>query len=149
MLNHASGMVALSGLANDVRAVRRAASNGDGRAVLALKVFTRSVRKAIGEYCWLMGGVDAIVFTGGIGEHDAATRAEVLDQGEELGFEDRGMGGASSGRSYDCGTRSCDGAWVASSGTTVQHFGRGLRKVRHGWYRLEGDNVSAGSTERG
>jgi acetate kinase len=43
-----------------------------------LKVFTRSVRQAIGGFAWLMGGLDAVVYTGGIGEHDAATRAEVL-----------------------------------------------------------------------
>lgn len=85
LLNHGSGMVALSRLANDMKAVRKAAEGGDARAVLALKVFTRSVRKAIGGYCWLMGGVDAIVFTGGIGEHDAATRAEVLADGDGLG----------------------------------------------------------------
>lgn len=85
LLNHESGMVALSGLANDMKAVRKAAEGGDVGASLALKVFTRSVRKAIGGYCWLMGGLDAVVFTGGIGEHDAATRAEVLAEGAGLG----------------------------------------------------------------
>jgi len=78
MLNHDAGMVALTGLPNDMKAVRKAATEGNAAAMLALKVFTRSVRKAIGGFAWLMGGLDAIVFTGGIGEHDAATRAEVL-----------------------------------------------------------------------
>jgi acetate kinase len=78
MLNHQAGMVALTGLPNDMKAVRKAAAEGDETALLALKVFTRSVRKAIGGFAWLLGGLDAIVFTGGIGEHDAATRAEVL-----------------------------------------------------------------------
>ncbi len=78
MLNHKAGMVALTGLPNDMKAVRKAAAEGNEAAVLALKVFTRSVRKAIGGFAWLMGGLDAIVFTGGIGEHDAMTRAEVL-----------------------------------------------------------------------
>ena len=78
MLNHQSGMVALTGLANDMKAVRRAAEGGDNAAVLALKIFTRSIRKAIGAFAWLLGGLDAIVFTGGIGEHDAATRLEIL-----------------------------------------------------------------------
>jgi acetate kinase len=87
MLNHGAGMVALSGMANDVKAVREAAAKGDAKAVLALKVFTRSVRKAIGAYAWLLGGLDAIVFSGGIGEHDAATRAEVLRGLETLGIE--------------------------------------------------------------
>jgi acetate kinase len=78
MLNHEAGMVALTGLANDMKAVRKAAAGGDEAAILALKVFTRSVRKAIGGFAWLMGGLDAIVFTGGIGEHDATTRSEVV-----------------------------------------------------------------------
>jgi len=78
MLNHASGMIALSGQSNDMRAIRKASAAGDANALLALKVFTRSVTKAIGGFHWLMGGLDAIVFTGGIGEHDADTRAEVL-----------------------------------------------------------------------
>jgi len=82
MLNHHAGMVALTNLPNDMQAVRKAAAAGDKQALLALKVFTRSIRKAIGGYAWLMGGLDAIVFTGGIGQHDAATRAEVLAESE-------------------------------------------------------------------
>ena len=78
LLNHASGMVALSGMDNDVKAVRRAANSGNERAALALKIFTRSVTKAIGGFCWLLGGLDAIVLAGGIGEHDARTRMEIL-----------------------------------------------------------------------
>lgn len=85
MVNHASGMVALSGQPNDMKAVRKAADGGDARALLALEVFTRAVRKAIGSYSWLLGGLDAIVFTGGIGEHDARTRAEVLEGLDGLG----------------------------------------------------------------
>jgi acetate kinase len=78
MLNHQAGMVALTGLPNDMRAVRKAANEGNAQATLALKVFTRAIRKAIGGFAWLMGGLDAVVFTGGIGEHDAETRADVL-----------------------------------------------------------------------
>jgi acetate kinase len=86
MLNHDAGMVALSGMKNDVKAVREAARNGDEKALLALKVFTRSVRKAIGGFAWLLGGLDAVVFAGGIGEHDAATRVEVLSGLEGWGI---------------------------------------------------------------
>jgi acetate kinase len=82
ILNHSAGMVALTDLPNDMKAIRKAASDGNEAAILALKVFTRSIRKAIGGFAWLMGGLDAIVFTGGIGEHDAATRAEVLSESE-------------------------------------------------------------------
>jgi acetate kinase len=84
MLNHDAGMVALTGLPNDMKVVRKAAAAGNDAAILALKVFTRSARKAIGGFAWLMGGLDAIVFTGGIGEHDAATRAEVLSGSQVL-----------------------------------------------------------------
>lgn len=78
LLNHRSGMVALSGLPNDMRAIRKAAQQGSGDAELALRIFTRTVRKAMGAFVWLMGGVDALVFTGGIGEHDVLSRAEIL-----------------------------------------------------------------------
>jgi len=78
MLNHQAGMVALSGLPNDMRAVRKAAAAGNADARLAIEVFCRSVRKAIGAYVWLLGGLDALVFTGGIGEHDVRSRAEIL-----------------------------------------------------------------------
>ena len=78
MLNREAGMHALSGMANDVKRVRAAAADGDARASLALAVFTRSVTKAVGGYVALMGGVDAVVFTGGIGEHDAASRREIV-----------------------------------------------------------------------
>lgn len=86
MLNRASGMVALSGMENDMKAVRAAAIAGDVQAQLAVKVFTRSVTKAIGGFCWLMRALDAIVFSGGIGEHDAATRTEILSNLQGLGI---------------------------------------------------------------
>jgi acetate kinase len=85
LLNHESGLVALTGLANDVKAVRLKANEGDADAALGLKVFTRSVTKAIGAFCWLLGGLDAIVFAGGIGEHDAQTRADILSGLNGLG----------------------------------------------------------------
>ena len=77
LLNHHSGLVALSGMENDVKAMREAAET-NARATLALKIFTRSVTKAMGGFSWLLGGLDAIVFAGGIGEHDSHTRAEVV-----------------------------------------------------------------------
>ena len=85
LLNHKAGMVALSGLPNDMRGVRKAAAAGNADARLALKIFTRSVRKAIGAFNWLLGGLDAIVFTGGIGEHDVLSRAEILQGLESSG----------------------------------------------------------------
>jgi acetate kinase len=86
MLNYSSGMVALTGMAGDMKEVRQAAAKDDEQAVLALKIFTRSVRKAIGAFCWLLGGLDAIVFAGGVGEHDALGRAEILADLQDLGI---------------------------------------------------------------
>jgi acetate kinase len=87
LLNHGSGISALSEMPNDVRAVRSAAAGGNREAELALKVFTRSVTKAIGGYSWLLGGLDAIVFAGGIGEHDLQTRSEILAGAAGLGVD--------------------------------------------------------------
>ena len=85
-INHKSGMVGISQLANDMQVIRKAASNGDEHALLAVKIFVRSVVKAIGSFSWLMGNVDAIVFTGGIGEHDVLTRSETLANLADLGL---------------------------------------------------------------
>jgi len=86
MLNHDSGMVALSGMPNDMKAVREAAAKGDAKAVLATEIFTRSVKKALGGFVALMGGVDALVFAGGIGEHDARSREEIAGGLEGFGI---------------------------------------------------------------
>lgn len=86
LLNHASGVAALSGLPNDMRSTRKAAAEGNSRAQLAIAIFTRSIRKSIGSFSWLMGGLDAIVFTGGIGENDTRSRAGILAGLEPLGI---------------------------------------------------------------
>jgi acetate kinase len=86
MLNHDAGMVALSGMPNDMKAVREAAEKGDARAKLAAEIFTRSVKKALGGFIALMGGIDAVVFAGGIGEHDGRSRAEIVAGMESLGI---------------------------------------------------------------
>jgi len=91
MLNHDAGMVALSGMPNDMKAVREAAAQGDVRAKLAVEIFTRSVKKAVGGFVALMGGVDAVVFAGGIGEHDARSRAEILSGLESFGISVNSM----------------------------------------------------------
>jgi acetate kinase len=75
LLNHESGLKALGGI-NDMRELRQSAAGGDQAARLAIRVFCRSVAKAIAGFIGLYGA-DAIVFTGGIGEHDADSRAEI------------------------------------------------------------------------
>jgi acetate kinase len=86
LLNHDSGIVALSGMPNDMKAVRASAAHGDAQAKLATEVFTRSVKKAIGGFIALMGGVDALVFAGGIGENDADSREEIAGGLTDLGI---------------------------------------------------------------
>ncbi|WP_219511019.1 acetate/propionate family kinase [Nonomuraea ceibae] len=80
-LTHEGGLLALAG-SGDMREVR---ARDDDAARLALDVYTRRIRTYVGAYYALLGRVDAIVFTGGIGEHDAATRAESLAGLDRLG----------------------------------------------------------------
>jgi len=92
VLNHRSGLAGLSGLGNDLREIESAAAQGHDRARLAINVFAHRARKYIGAYAAAMGGVDAIVFTGGIGENSASMRGRILQRLEFLGVildEDR------------------------------------------------------------
>ena len=79
LLNKRSGLLGLSGVSNDMRDVRAAAQEGNEAAKNALAVFCYRIRKTVGAYAAALGGLDAVVFTGGIGENDAATRAEALE----------------------------------------------------------------------
>jgi len=78
-LTHRSGLLGVSGVSRDLRQVRAAAEKGDARAQLAIERFTLSIKRAVGAMVTVLGGIDALVFTGGIGEHDAAIRAEVTN----------------------------------------------------------------------
>src|SRR6516165_1649757 len=75
MLNKKSGLLGLSGISSDMREVLKAADEGNHRALLALKAYCRRVRKYLGAYVAAMGGLDAVVFTGGIGAGSAMVRA--------------------------------------------------------------------------
>ncbi len=85
LLNRRSGLAGLSGLSGDLREIETAAADGDDRARLAINVFAHRARKYIGAYAAAMGGLDAIVFTGGIGENSATMRARILQRLEFLG----------------------------------------------------------------
>ena len=76
MLNTASGLRGLCG-DNDLRSIEQRASDGDATARLALDVFCHRIRKYVGAYAAVLGGIDGLVFTGGIGEHSATVRARV------------------------------------------------------------------------
>ena len=78
MLNKQSGLLGLSGISSDMREVLRAADEGHPRALLALKTYCYRVRKYIGAFVAAMGGLDAVVFTGGIGQGSAEVRALAL-----------------------------------------------------------------------
>ena len=84
-LQHASGLLALCGSA-DMRTVERNAAAGERSAQLALKVYAYRVRKYLGAYAAGMGGVDAVVFTGGIGENSADMRLRICERLEFLGL---------------------------------------------------------------
>jgi len=86
MLNHQSGLFALSSGESDVKTLEERVRSNDPRAALALNVFAVSVRKGIGAYIALLGGVDLLVFTGGIGEHSAHIRSLASDDLKVLGL---------------------------------------------------------------
>jgi len=86
-LNHQSGLLGISGLSADFREIERAANGGNTRARLALDIFTYSIRGAIGALAVNLGGIDALIFAGGIGEHAAAFRGEVCRGLELIGIQ--------------------------------------------------------------
>jgi acetate kinase len=86
MLACESGLLGLSGVGGDIRDVTDAAEAGSDRARLALEVYVASVRHYLGAYLVELGGAEAIVFTGGIGENRPAIRAAVCENLEELGI---------------------------------------------------------------
>jgi acetate kinase len=86
LLNHQSGLFALSSGESDVKTLEERARSNDPKARLALDVFAVSVRKTIGAYMALLGGVDLLVFTGGIGEHSNRIRSAATDGLELLGL---------------------------------------------------------------
>ena len=86
LLNHQSGLKGISGRSGDVRELETAASDGDAHAALALEIFAYRVRKYLGAYAAAMGGLDAVAFTGGVGEHSGQMRARITQGLEFLGL---------------------------------------------------------------
>ncbi|WP_312470002.1 acetate kinase [Neobacillus sp.] len=85
VLNKKSGMLAVSGFSSDLRDIEISAKQGNERAKLALDVFSNRIHKYIGSYAARMNGVDAIIFTAGIGENSDSIRASVLNGLEFMG----------------------------------------------------------------
>lgn len=84
ILNHKSGLLGLSGISPDMRDIRESDIE---RAKLARKIFINRIVRYVGSYIAEMGGVDAIIFTAGIGEHDMGVRKEVMDAFKYMGVE--------------------------------------------------------------
>jgi acetate kinase len=87
LLNNKSGVKGISGISNDMRQIMEKAQEGNQRAQLALDIFVYRVVKYIGSYVAAMGGADAIIFTGGIGENATGIRAKILEPLAFLGAE--------------------------------------------------------------
>jgi acetate kinase len=86
LLNRKSGLAGLSGVGPDLRDIEQRAAEGDDDARLAIAVFAHRVRKYIGAYAATMGGVDAVVLTGGIGENAVGMRRRILQRFDYLGL---------------------------------------------------------------
>jgi acetate kinase len=84
-LQHRSGLLGVSGVSPDLREVERAAGRGESRSVLALELFVRRAASGIAATATALLGLDALVFTGGIGEHAAAVRADICGRLTQLG----------------------------------------------------------------
>ena len=87
ILNKKSGVLGISGVSSDFRDLDAAVADGNARAALAKDMFNLSVKKIIGSYVAEMGGVDAIIFTAGVGENDRSVRWDVCEHLEYLGIK--------------------------------------------------------------
>ena len=85
IVNKFSGMLGISGVSSDMREIEQAAENNDERAQLALKMYVYRIKKYIGAYAAAMGGVDILVFTGGIGENAKIIRKAICEDMQFLG----------------------------------------------------------------
>ena len=87
ILNKKSGVLGISGVSSDFRDLENAAKEGNQRAELALEAFQYSVKKLVGAYAAAMGGVDAIIFTAGVGENSASQRLAIASDLEFMGVK--------------------------------------------------------------
>ncbi len=87
VLNKQSGVLGVSGVSSDFRDLSEAGESGNQRAALAVDMFNYSVKKLIGAYAAAMGGVDAIIFTAGVGENSAEQRMAIAGQLEFMGVK--------------------------------------------------------------
>jgi len=86
-VNRQSGLLGVSQVASDMRQVQAAVESGNSQARLAIDIYTDRIRKAIGAYAVMLGGVDALIFTAGVGEHAGFIREAVCNGLECLGLK--------------------------------------------------------------
>lgn len=87
MVNKESGLAGISGISSDMREITAAAKQGNEKAILSLEMYEQRITKYVGAFAAEMGGVDIIVFTGGVGEHQSSTRANVCNPLRFMGVE--------------------------------------------------------------
>ena len=87
LLNKFSGVLGISGISSDMREIEEAVNRGEERADLALKMYNYRLKKYIGSYAAILGGVDILVFTGGVGENMVSMRKAVCENMEYMGIE--------------------------------------------------------------
>ena len=105
LCNKKSGLLGISGQSNDMRNLREFAAAGDTRAQLAIDIFAYRIKKYIGAYTAVLGTVDAIVFTGGIGENNPNLRAQICADQQQIGIEiDPDKNAAALGKEGQIGT---------------------------------------------
>jgi len=87
LLNKFSGVLGISGISSDMREIQQSILSGDKRALLAMNTYNYRIKKYVGSYAAALGGVDILVFTGGVGENQAVTRSDVCKNMEFMGIE--------------------------------------------------------------
>ena len=87
LVNKHSGMLGITGVSSDMREIEKAADGGNDRAILGLEMFRYRIRKYIGAYAAALGGLDLLIFTGGIGENDPVTREYCCAGMEYMGID--------------------------------------------------------------
>ena len=87
LCNKKSGLLGVSGKSNDMRNLCELADNGDERARLAIDIFCYRIKKYIGMYSAVLGTVDGVVFTGGIGENGVEVRKQICSELDQIGIE--------------------------------------------------------------
>jgi acetate kinase len=87
LVNKHSGMLGITGVSSDMREIEKEAAAGNERAILGLEMFRYRIKKYIGAYAAGMGGLDLLIFTGGIGENDPVTREVCCTGMEFMGLE--------------------------------------------------------------